>query len=166
MSTSSFGTDDEPCITNGILTRSINLRDEIERQLRLGLKLVGAVRGADRDGERVAADALDKLLGLVGIGKDHLADHVLFDATEGAELGLDGDAELMSVLDDFPGDRDVLLKVVVGTVDHHAGKAEFDRGLDRLEGIAVIEVEHDRNVRILLDGRLDQVLEVGQVRVL
>ena len=89
--------------------------EDVETELGLGagLELVSAVAGADGDGQGVAAGALNEFLNLFRAG---VAGVALFDfdlvlnAGEGAELGLDDDAVVVSVLDDLLGDSNVLLE--------------------------------------------------------
>ena len=69
-------------------------------------ELVSAVAGADGDGQGVAAGLGDELLDLFGTGvgggvRSDL-DFVL-DAGQSAQLSLDDDAVVMSVLDDLAG---------------------------------------------------------------
>ena len=93
--------------------------EHVEAELRLGagLELVGAVAGADGDGQGVAAGARDELLDLFGAGVGGVAfldlDLVL-NAGQGAQLSLDDDAVVVGVLDDLLGDGDVLLEGLGG----------------------------------------------------
>ena len=69
--------------------------EHVEVQRLAALELVGAVAGADRAGEGVAAGLLDEILGLGRVGQAGIAFldlDVLLDAAEHAELGLDGNA--------------------------------------------------------------------------
>ena len=74
----------------------------------LARELVGAVRGADGDGQRVELGAPDEIGGLVGIGEQHFARHLPvravaillvahhgFQRPEAAELAFDGHADGM-----------------------------------------------------------------------
>jgi hypothetical protein len=91
----------------------VDLLDDVEVEGLVALELVGAVAGADGGGEGVATGGLDEGLGLLGLGEvgvTVLDLDVLFDATEGADLGLDGDALLVGGLDDALGGRAVLFK--------------------------------------------------------
>jgi hypothetical protein len=71
---------------------------------------------------------------------------------------------LVGVLDDLAGDFDVLLERLVGGVDHDAGEAFVDALLAQLEGVAVVEVDGDRDGGEA-DGRFDELLEVDRVGV-
>ena len=85
--------------------------------------------GADGDGQRITAGALDKLLhvfrtGVGGVLRLDL-DFVLH-AGEGAQLSLDHDAVVVSIFDNLAGDADVFLKRFAALVDHDGGKAAVD----------------------------------------
>ena len=129
--------------------------------------------GADRDGERVHAGLVDEVDRLIGIGQVHLARAVaILDPAERAELALDADALRVRGLDDAPCDLDVVLvvrrRLAVGEqrpVHHHAREPELDRVEARLRLVAVVEVEHDRDLRRRLGGRGDQVAHVVLARV-
>ena len=90
---------------------------------------------------------------------------LILNAGEGAELGLDHDTVIVSVLDDLAGQGDVLVKGLGGGVDHDGGEAAVDAGLAQLEGVAVVQMQGDGDLGILDDGSLDQLHEVGVVRV-
>ena len=53
-----------------------------------------------------------------------------------------------------------------GAVNHHGGETERNSLLAGLEAVAVVEVHRDRNVRIFLDRRKHEMLEVREIRVL
>ncbi len=122
----------------------LNLGDAVEVQALLAGELVGAVRGADGHGQRVAAAALDELDGLVRIGQAGVVGvdrDVFFDAAQHAQLGLDRDALVVGPLDDAARDRDVLVERFVRGVDHHRGiEAAVDAVVADFFG-AVIEVD-------------------------
>ena len=111
----------------------------------------------------------------LGVGR-LLGLDVVLDAGQAAELALDRDAERAGVFDDLAGQGDVLLVGEMGAVDHDRREAVFDAGLGQLEGVAVVEVEGDRDglVRALgllhLPGHADRALghvaEEGLVGVL
>ena len=134
----------------------------------LGLELVSAVACADSDGQRVAAGLGDELLDLFGAGVGGLVCgdlHVVFDTGERSELGLDDHTVVMCVLDDLLRDFDVLSEGLGGRVDHDGGKAAVDTGLAGLKVGAVVQMQNDRNFGALDDSRLDELDEVGVVRV-
>ena len=151
-------------------------RDELARlgvtRALLWLELVGAVRGADGDRERVAAGLggeLDDFLGLRVVAL--LGLDLVFDAGEDAELGLDRHVVLVRVVDDLLRELDVLLEGKGASVDHDGREAGVDAALARLEAVAVVEVED--NLRLLaaellgvLDRAFGHVAENRGVRVL
>jgi hypothetical protein len=87
----------------------------VEAQLRLGagLELVGAVAGADGNGQRVAAGLADKFLHVLGTGVGGILrldiDGIL-NAGQCAQLGLNDDAVIVGILHDLAGQRDIVLK--------------------------------------------------------
>ena len=97
-------------------------------------ELVGAVAGADGEGQRVDAGALGEFDRLVGVGDVLEAGAAgavaVFHAAEYADFAFDGDAALVGVVDDLAGDLDVLFKgggrlavFLEGAVHHHLGEA-------------------------------------------
>ena len=88
----------------------LDLLEDVVAQLLVAGELEGAVRGADRAGQGVAAGLRDEVDDLLGLGVDVLGGRdVLLDALELAELGLDDDALGVGGVDDALGDGDVLL---------------------------------------------------------
>ena len=151
-------------------------RDELTRlgvaRALLGLELVGAVRGADGDRERVAARLgreLDHFLGLRVVAL--LSLDLVFDAGEDAKLGLDRHVVLVRVVDDLLRELDVVLERKGASVDHDGREAGVDAALARLEAVAVVEVEDDLGLLAaellgVLDGAFGHVAENRGVRVL
>src|SRR5476649_1992618 len=89
---------------------------------RLAGELVGAVRGADGDGQRVALGALDEVGGLLDVGQQLLAGHGAvgavavflvahhgFQRTEHAQFRFHGDADGVRELDHFARHFDVVI---------------------------------------------------------
>ncbi len=107
----------------------------------LGSKLVSAVGGADGDGQGVAAGAGHELFDFLGtgVGSSLSGDiDIVLDAGQGAQLSLDNNASVVSVLNDLLGDLNVLLEGVGGSVDHNGGKATVNAALAGLEAVAVV----------------------------
>ena len=71
----------------------------------------------------------------------------------------------MSVLDNLTGQSDVLLEGLGGSINHNGGEAAIDAALAQLEGIAVVQVQHNGNIRILDYGSLNQLHQVGVVGI-
>ena len=94
--TSSIGTLELPCMTIGVPGIVFaDLFDDVEMQALLAFEFVGAVAGADRGGERIAAGLLDEFDRFVRIrqaGMSFIHLDVFLDAAELAKLGLDADA--------------------------------------------------------------------------
>ena len=78
---------------------------------------------------------------------------------------------IVRVLDNLAGELDVVLEGLGGAVDHDGGEAAVDAALAQLEGIAVIEVHADGQVKArgllgVLDGRLDEVHQINVLGIL
>ena len=133
-----------------------------------GGELVSAVAGADGDGQRIAAGLgyeLFYFLGTgVGGGVSSDLDFVL-DAGQSAQLSLNDDTVVMSVLNDLAGDLDVLGEGLGGGVDHDGGEAAVDAGLAGLEVGAVIQMQSDGDLGALDDSSLHQLYQVGVVGI-
>ena len=115
----------------------------------LGLELIGAVAGADGDGQRVAAGLGDELLHLLGAGVGRIVGgdlDLILDAGQGAQLGLHDNAVVVGILHDLLGDLDILGKGLGGGVDHDGGEAAVDAALAGLKVGAVIQMQHDGNI--------------------
>ena len=108
-------------------------------------ELVGAVAGADGDGQRIDAGLLHELHGLVGIGQVREAVDAgavaVFDAAQAAEFAFHGDAARVRHLHHFAGDLHVVFEVGrrlavchQRAVHHHAGEAHLDGATCRSPG--------------------------------
>ena len=140
----------------------------VEAQMRLALKLEGAVAGADGDGQAVAAGTGGELLDLFGAGVAGVLGgdlHVVLDAGQAAQLGLDGHVAVVRILDDLAGQGDVLLKGQVAAVDHDAGEAAVDAALAGLKVGAMVQMHHDGQIGVL-NGGLDHLHEVDVLGIL
>ena len=126
----------------------------------VGGELVGAVAGADGDGQGVAPGLGDELLHLFGMGVVGLLGgdlHVVLNAGQRAQLGLHHHAVVVGVLDHLAGDLDVLGKRLGGGVDHHGGEAAVNAGLAGFKIRAVIQVQGNGDLGALNDRRLHQL---------
>ena len=137
----------------------------------LGLELVCAVRGTDRDGQRVNAGLAYEVDNLLGTGVvSLLGRNLILDAGQYAQLALDGNVELVGIVYDLLGEGYVLLIGQRRTVDHNRREAHVDAALAELERVAVIEVQADGDVLSqllgILDGTLSHVTQQGLVGVL
>ena len=119
------------------------------------------MRGADRG-------LLDESFGLGRIGQAGVAFldlDVLLDATEHAELGLDGDALRVGRVNDALGDRHVLLERIVGSIDHHG---TVETGLDAIVAgflVAVVQMHREDGLGEDLIGGANDRLEHLFVRI-
>jgi hypothetical protein len=142
-----------------------DLAQPVEVEMRLAFELVGAVRGADRHGERVHIRLLGEPHGLVRT-RQHRPCRLLaeiLDAAERAELGLHVHAAGEGVCNDVARLAHVLVERLAGRVDYHGRVAGVDRRPRQLLALAVVEMQRDRRVRVagqLADDR-HQVLESG-----
>ena len=70
---------------------------------------------------------------------------------------------LVGVLHDLAGQGDVVLKGMLGAVDHHGGEAPVDAGLADVKVLAVVQVQGDGQARVLHGGlhQLHQVAVLG-----
>ena len=136
-----------------------------------GFELVGAVRGADADGQRVAARAGGEVDDLLGLGVvAYFRGHLVLDTGQHAELALDGDVEPVGIFHHLAGDADVLLVGQGAAVVHHAAEAHVDAALAGLEAVAVVQVQHNLGVGAaeflgVLHGTFGHVAQQGGVGV-
>ena len=146
-----------------------DLFQNVEAELRIGagLELVCAVAGADGDGQRITAGALDKLLHVLrtSVGGILFADiYIILDAGERTQLSLNDDTMVMRILDDLTRQSDVVLKGFGGGVDHDGRKAVIHAGFAKLKRVAVIEMQANRETG-LLDGSFDELDKIGAVGI-
>ncbi|MCY1522187.1 hypothetical protein D9M68_570320 [compost metagenome] len=151
---------------------------------RLG-ELVGAVAGADGDGQGVHLGLLDEVGGLFRVGQ-HLAvvqdalgaDAVFFtglagfQAAQAAQLAFHGHAAGVGEGYGLLGHADVVVVVGRGlavflqrAVHHHRAEAQLDRALADVRAGAVVLVHAHRDVREFFDGSQDQVAQEGRAGV-
>ena len=137
----------------------------------LGGELISAVGGADGDGQRVTAGLLHKLLYVLGTGVGMVfGRNLVLDTGQHTQLALHRHIVLVGILHDLLRQRHVLIVRQVRTVDHHRRETHIDAILAKLEGIAVIQMQHDRNVLAqllgILHGTLGHVAQNGRIGIL
>lgn len=173
----------------GIRDAVVDLLDALDGQDVTGRRtgeLVGAVGGTNGDRQGVALGVLHEVGSLVRVGQQlvvgqlafgtgavFLAGHAGFQGTQAAQLAFHGHTTGVGDLGDLGGH--VTVVVVAGrglhvghqgAVHHHRAEAGLDGAqADRRLG-AVVLVQHDRDVRILLDGGNDVVTQEGLAGVL
>ena len=133
-----------------------------------GSELIGAVAGADGDGQRVAAGLGDELLDLLGTGVAGILGgdiDLVLHAGQGTQLGLDHNTVIVGILNDLLGDLNVLREGLGAGVDHNRGKTAIDAGLAGLEIGAVVQVQRNGNLGALNDGGLHQLHQIGVVGI-
>ena len=134
----------------------------------LGLELIGAVAGADGDGQRVAAGLGDELLHLLRTGVGCLVGghlDIVLDAGQGTQFGFHHDTVVMGVLHHLAGDLDILGEGLGGGVDHHRGEAAVDAALAGLEIGAVVQMQHDGDVGAAGHSGFHQLHQIGVIGV-
>ena len=151
----------------------------------LAAELVGAVAGADGNGQGVQLRGLDEHGGFFRVGQ-HLAVVELafsantvfftgfagFQVAQAAQFAFDRDAHLVRHVHHLAGHFHVVLeggrRLAVfhqRAVHHHRAKAQVDGTLADLGRSAVVLVHDERNVRKGLDRCLDEVLDEGLTRI-
>ena len=143
-----------------------NFFQYIETQFCVAFELERAVARADCDGERVDTRLFYEFGGFLGIGIERvgLGDfNVVFDARESSELGFDDRAVIVRVLYHLGGDFDVFGERMARRVDHNGREPVLDAVYAEIVRIAVIEMQADRQTRILDCGlnHFNEVLGVG-----
>ncbi|CDC62976.1 uncharacterized protein BN660_00108 [Clostridium sp. CAG:448] len=128
----------------------------------LGLELVSAVAGADGNCQGVHAGAGDEFLDLFGarVGGIFCADlDVILDACQSAELAFHHDTVGVRIFHDLFGQGNVVLKGVMGAVDHDRRKSAVNAGFADFKIRAVVQVKRQVNAGIA-DGSLRQSHQV------
>ena len=127
---------------------------------------------ANGDGEGIAAGFLDKLDGFFGLGVMAAGGMgtaffavIELGADQMTELGFDGSIIFMRVFNYFAGDFRIFFKRLMAGIDHDAGETFIDALLAEFEGIAMVQMDGDGDVR-QADGGFDELLEIDGVRVL
>ena len=139
-----------------------------------GGELVGAVAGADGDGEGVYAGLGNKLFNLIGTGVGSVFGayvNRVFDAGQTAEFAFNNYAVVVSVLNNLTGELDVVFEGMMAAVDHNRGETAVDAAFAKLEGIAVIEVYADGKIKAggffrVDDGGFDELHKIGMLGIL
>ena len=102
---------------------------------------------------RIGQKLLDVLFVFLGVQPDD----VFLDSAEHSQFGLDHHAGGVGNLHRLSGQLDVLFVRMMAAVDHDAGVAVVDAGLDQIERVAMIAVDGDRQFRMFLDRRIDDL---------
>ncbi len=173
----------------GVGQTAMDLLDHVHGQhLAVGLagELVGAVRGAHGDGQRVDLGLAHELHRLVGIGQQLgvvelaleavavlLLAHAGLQRAQHAEFALDRGADPVGHLHHVAGDAHIVLVAGRGlgvalqrAVHHHTGEAVLDGGGAGGFVVAVILVHADRDVGVDVDQGVDHAGEHDVVGVL
>ena len=143
---------------NAVLVASALLRSE----------LVCAMGSTDSDCQRVTTGAGNEFLYFFRMGVALVArlnNNFVLDASQSAQLSLDNYAVVMCVLNNLLGQSDVFLERLGGSVDHNGGEAAVDAGLTNLERVAVIQMQSDRDIRVVDNCSLNHLYQIGVVCV-
>ena len=143
------------------------------------VNFVGTVAGADGDRQRVELRGLDELGGFFRVGQQLVvpkladgADAVLPPASPVSSeprqpsSPSNGDADLVRHRDDLLRYIDVVVEIgrrfavfLQRAIHHDRAEAKVDRALTNLRAGAVVLVHHQRDVRVSLGRRLNQVFD-------
>ena len=168
----------------GVGQAAVDFLDALYRQDVAGgfaRELVGAVAGADGDGQCVELGAAHEVGCLLGVGQQLVHGHGGFGAvavflvaahglqrTQAAQFTLHRDAGGVRHVDHLARDVDVVVVVGDGlavghqrAVHHDRAEAQVDGALAYVRALAVVLVHHQRNMRITLDGGRNKVFDEG-----
>ena len=107
-------------------------------------ELVSSVWCTDWDSQRIAASACCEIDNLFRVGVCVVVRrNLVFNACQYAELAFNCYVKLVSVLNNFLSQGNVLLVREVRTVDHNWREAEVNAWFAELEAVAVVEVKHN-----------------------
>ena len=133
------------------------------------LKLVCAVAGTDCDCQRVYTGTLYEILNLcrIGVGSILCANvYIVLNACQSAQLAFYYGAVCVGILYNFLGQSNIVLIIVVRTVNHNGGETTVYAVLAQLKGIAMIQVQCHRNFRMLNHCSLYQLYQISMVCIL
>ena len=133
----------------------------------LGRELICAVGGTDSNSEGVNTGLGNELLNLLGTGVGGILGgnrNLVLNAGQRAQLGLDGDTMIVSVLNDLLGDLNILSKGLGRGVDHNGSKAAIDTALTGLEAVTMIQMQRDGQAGFD-NGSLNELSQVGVVGI-
>ena len=100
----------------------------------------------------------------------NLSGNLVLYTSQYAQLSLNGNVELVSILYHLLCQGDVLLVGKRRAVDHHAGETVVDAVLAELEAVTVVEVQHDLGMLAaqflgILNSALSHVAQDGTVGI-
>ena len=131
-------------------------------------ELVSTVGSTDSDREGVAACSGYELFYFfrtcVGL-MTSLYNYFILDTGESTQLSLNNYAVSVSVLNYLLGKSDVVLERLGGSVDHNGCETTVDAGFAELEGITMVKVQSDRDLRILSYSSLNEFYKISVVRI-
>ncbi len=142
-----------------------------EIQVLFTRELIGTVGVADRDGQRVRAGRFHEFNGFGRTGIDTgfieftgTFTIIMLRTNEFAQFAFNYGIMGMGVFHHFLGDSDVFFKGQMAAVDHNAGKTFIDTFFAEFKGIAMIQMDSDRNIG-KADSGLDELLQIDRVGI-
>ena len=115
-------------------------------------EFVSTVRSSDSDCKGITSGSVYELFYFFWSGvalMTSLNYYFILDTSQSSKLSLNYCTVSMSILNYLFGQSDVVLKRFGGSIDHNGGKSTIDTGFAKFEAIAVIQMQSDRNIRIL-----------------
>ena len=149
----------------------LDLMQDIETKLRLcaRLELECAVACTDSDCQRVNTSLVNELLNLFRLCIRRILSrnlYIILDTGKLTKLCLYYYAVSMCILNNLLCDLDVLLERILGCIDHNGSKSTVYTGLADIEICAVIQMQSDRNIRILDNCCLNKLSQISSVCIL
>ena len=108
-----------------------------------------AVAGSDGDSQRVNACTVNKFFYFIGMCIFCIFCryvYIIFHACQLSQFAFNHNAFGMSIFNDSSCQFNILIKGMMGTVDHNGSKSAVDTGFADIEICAVIQMKSDRNI--------------------
>ena len=149
----------------------LDLMQNIETKLRLcaRFELERAMACTNRDSQRVYTGLGYELFYLFRLCIGRILCgymYIILNTSQLSKLCLYYYAVSMRILNNLLCNLNILLERILGSIDHNGGKSTVYTGLADLEVCAVIQMQSDRNIRILDYSCLNQLLQISRVRIL
>ena len=94
-----------------------------------------------------------------------LNDYLVLDTSQSSQLSLNNYAMCMCVLNNLLGQSNIVLEALRRSVDHDRCESAIDAALAELKAVAVIQMQSDRDLRILSYSSLNQLYQIGMVGI-
>ena len=132
------------------------------------LNFVSAMARSDCDSQESQPVLLRELLNLFRTCialMARLNDYLVLDTSQSSQLSLNNYAMCMCVLNNLLGQSDIVLEALRRSVDHDRCESAIDAALAELKAVAVIQMQSDRDLRILSYSSLNQLYQIGVVGI-